>query len=92
MSKQEQRRGRIGRIEEIGLGVLVDEETHREYPFTLDKVKGYHGQPLKALSLKKGSLVRFLVQQDRVDSVEAESSTTELEASTTESRQPLTQK
>jgi hypothetical protein len=88
MSKQEPRRGRIGRIEEIGLGVLVDEETKQEYPFTLDKVKGYHGEPLKAFSLKKGSLVRFLVQQGRVDSVEAEE---ESGASTPQSRKLVTE-
>jgi len=77
MSEQEQRRGRIHRIEEIGLGILVDEKTNREYPFTLDKVKGYRGQPLKALSIKNGSLVHFLVRQDRVDSVELAESTTD---------------
>ena len=61
--------GRIGRIEEIGLGVIVDEDDKTEYPFTLDKIEGYHGEPLKALGLRKGSAVQFNLHRGKVATV-----------------------
>ncbi len=61
--------GKIGRIEEYGLGVLVDEESSTAYPFTLDKLEGYKGEPVKSLRLKRGSIVRFRIENDEVVSV-----------------------
>lgn len=53
----------VVRVENSGLGILVDEQEN-EYPFTMDKLvrplvsrillEGYHGESLKSIGLNKG--------------------------------------
>ena len=62
--------GRITHVSPLGLGYLVKEKSNQQLAFTLDKVRGYRGQTLKKLGLRRGSKVRFQVVGNVVDTVD----------------------
>jgi len=63
------RTGKIGRIEDSGLGVLIDEQSSTAYAFSLDKIEGYSGESIKSLPVRKGSIVKFRIENEEVISV-----------------------
>jgi hypothetical protein len=67
--------GTVLRLDQVGLGIIVADSTDadctdKEFPFTFDKIEGYKGEPLKALGLTEGTVVKFTLDEgDRVSRV-----------------------
>ena len=51
------KRGRVIRINDFGLCIVVSDDTR--FGFTLDKLSGYFGQPLRDIGLVEGAEVSF---------------------------------
>ena len=51
------KRGRVTRINDFGLCIVISDETR--FGFTLDKLSGYFGQPLRDIGLVEGAEVSF---------------------------------
>lgn len=62
-------KGTIVRLETYGLGFVKQAGTQKQYPFTFDKIEGYHGQAVKELDLAIGSSVDFELSDDRIAEV-----------------------
>jgi hypothetical protein len=66
-----QRDGVIVRINEQGLGIVEETESHERFAFSFDKINGYRGESPKEMGLKAGALVRFdSSPEDGITSVE----------------------
>lgn len=67
----EQHEGTILRINDVGLGIVEDRESHQQFAFTFDKIRGYRGEKPRAIGLVVGAQVRFNTTADcQVTSVE----------------------
>ena len=62
--------GKVTHVSPVGLGYVAGEKSNQQLAFTLDKVRGYRGQTLKKLGLRRGSKVRFQVVGNVVDTVD----------------------
>jgi len=65
-----EREGTIVRVSADGTGVITDSSSGRSFYFTFDKIHGYRGEGLRALSLKAGSRVRYLARMENYDTQE----------------------
>ncbi len=61
-------KGEIKRVEKVGYGVITSDD--KEYIFTLDKMKDYHGESIGELGLKKGVKVKFQLVEEDVSDIE----------------------
>ena len=59
MLKLDQHEGVVRRVNEQGLGIIEDKESHEQFVFTFDKIRGYRGEKAREIGLYVGARVRF---------------------------------
>lgn len=71
MPELEQHEGKVLRINDVGLGIVEDKESHQQFAFTFDKIRDYRGEKPREIGLFVGAHVRFNTTADwQVTSVE----------------------
>lgn len=59
MSELTDHEGVVLRLTEYGLGIAEDKNSHEQFAFTFDKIRGYRGEKPKELGLHIGSPIWF---------------------------------
>lgn len=62
--------GQVVFLDREGVVVVRDQQSHRHFAFTFDKIKGYRGETAREIGLREGRQVRFDMRNDQVASVE----------------------